>query len=209
MRTLYTEAGYTFDVPVKIQEGMTLASHPFLPNTYIDINSTEDLIIRDKLSCISRIAQKVGVKYISGHALLVDDKKLEFDINGNINYKTIDVKGEFHIRKEDKYSSEYRIDRHFSGDYDKKSFEEAKHLLHLYGLEHDTEVKDLVMLRNPDECNLISRQTVHMEMTREVNSRKECAFSLNALEGILDIGIDTKNNISNISKVIFECTIEF
>lgn len=205
----YRLNGYEFSVPSKIYEGTILVSHPFLPKTYMDITTAEDVIIREKLGCISKIAQKIGVKRISGEAMFVDEESLAITGDGQVGYEKVEVNASYTQEKKDKYSSTYTISRDFSGVYTKDDYNEAIALLKKYGLEGDPEVRDLVYLRNPDENNRLNDQDVHMEVTREINSRKEGAFSLNVMSDLFKIETSVKSSISHLTKVNFDCHVSF
>lgn len=205
----YRNNGYEFSAPSKFNEGTILVSHPFLPRTYMDITTAEDVIIREKLGCICKIAQKIGVKNISGGAVFVDEQSLDITADGHVGYKKVEVGASVSKDEKEKYASTYKISRDFSGAYTKDDYNEAIVLLKKYGLEGDPEVRDLVLLRNPDENNRLISQDVHMEVTREINTRKEYAFSLNVMSDLFKLEASVQTSISRLKKVEFNCSVLF
>ncbi len=203
------ERGYIFDINSSIEEGMMLTAHPFKPRTYIDMNRTEYDLIREKMGCISKVAQKIGATKISGHAILTDRNTLFVNSFVEGKFKAVEAKISYSEEDKEEYSKTYHIERTFNGHYDKTSYSDAQKLIRQYGLMRDPEVNDLVELRNPSESNEIISQNVKMEASREINSLKEIAFSINAMQGLFNLGGNLQKTISTLSTVVLSLDIEF
>ena len=109
----------------RIETGLILAKHPFLPDTYINIDSTETELFHLKMLCLSAITQYLGAKSISGHARVVEQKHRVCDAKGNISYKGVKVLPSVNVEQNQRYESEYRLEDTFSGEYDMTSYKKA------------------------------------------------------------------------------------
>ena len=88
-------------------------------------------------------------------------------------------------------------------DYDK-----AKQLIKQYKLD-DKDINYIVEQRNPEDSSKLSAREVKVELTRELNSLTECAFSLNILKGLFTLNADVKQTISTQKKIILETKLIF
>ena len=173
--------GWTFKTKIPIREGMTLALHPFISKCYIDINIAEDELFKDKFNCIGRVVKLLGVKSFEAKAVFIEAKTRIIDATGSINYKLIKADASYKKAEEEKYAKTYSRKERFSGEFTRQGYENAKQLIKQYRLE---DLNYIVEQRNPDDGNTISEQNVAVDLSEELNSLTECAFSLNVLKGV-------------------------
>lgn len=202
------EHGVKFKTNLSLCEGMTLVKHPYIANCYMDVNLAEDTLFKDKLNCIGRVAKLLGVKEFTAKAMFVEEKKREFDMQGNVSYKVVNAEASYKKSEEEKYAKIYRRHETFSGEFTKKNYEEAKKLVDQYKLD-DSDLKYILEQRNPDSNNILGEQEVSIELSKELNCMTECAFSLNVLKGVFTLNASTKETISTQKKVTLETKLVF
>lgn len=200
------EHGVKFKTNVSLCEGMTLVKHPYIANCYMDVNLAEDTLFKDKLNCIGRVVKLLGVKEFTAKAMFEEEKKREFDMQGNVSYKVVNAEASYKKSEEEKYAKTYRRRETFPGEFTKKGYEEAKKLVSQYKLD---DLEYILDQRNPDANNILGKQEVRIELSKELNSMTECAFSLNVLKGVFTLNASTKETISTQKKVILETTLIF
>lgn len=158
--------------------GMILAKHPFLKNTYVNIDSLETEILHHKLVCLSSIAQFLGAKSISGHAIIAEEQKRCRSITGNLTYKVINGNVQGKTEEHQKYESKYSLDDTFTGEFSQESYEHAKEEAEKFGLNDDIEIQNLIDQRNPEHSTSIVSRKLTIELSREYNKAIDTAFSL-------------------------------
>lgn len=200
------EHGVKFKTNLSLCEGMTLVKHPYIANCYMDVNLAEDTLFKDKLNCIGRVVKLLGVKEFTAKAMFEEEKKREFDMQGNVSYKVVNTEASYKKSEEEKYAKTYSRHETFSGEFTKKDYEEAKKLVSQYKLD---DLEYILDQRNPDANNILGKQEVRIELSKELNSMTECAFSLNVLKGVFTLNASTKETISTQKKVILETTLIF
>lgn len=199
--------GWTFKTKMPIREGMTLALHPFISKCYIDINIAEDELFKDKFNCLGRVVKLLGAKSFEAKAAFLEAKTRIIDATGNINYKLIKADASYKKSEEEKYAKTYSRKEIFSGEFTRQGYENAKQLIKQYKLEED--LNYIVEQRNPDDGNTFSEQNIAVDLSEELNSLTECAFSLNVLKGVFTLNANVKQTISTQKKIIVETKIIF
>lgn len=202
----YRKEGYI--IPMNVVEGSVLALHPFHPQKYIDINEAENEIIREKINYIGDIAQLLGARTVNGHVVSMDVKEVVWDASGGVKYKGVGAGFSGLSKKKEAEQYDYKLERMFSGERSLEGYNQAKKKMEEYGMDKDVEIKTLVEMCNPIRNNLIKVHKVHVDISREVNSSKEFAFTLSALE-IFKLDATVKNCVSELKTLKFECLIEF
>lgn len=187
-------------------DGMTLVKHPYIANCYMDVNLAEDTLFKDKLNCIGRVVKLLGVKEFTAKATFMEANTRELDIQGNVHYKVVDVRASYKKSQEEKYAEEYKLNESYDGIFTKENYEKAKKLVSQYNLD---ELKYILDQRNPDDNNTLREREVRIELSKELNSMTECAFSLNVLKGVFTLNAITKETISTQKKVILKTKLVF
>lgn len=187
--------------------GQILIKHPFMPKTYMGIETSENALFHIKMQCLSRIMQCLGATRISGHAYVSENKKREIDTNGKISYSAVSVDGSFNKNQDEKYESDYILEDAFSGDFSEFSYEEALKEAKRIGLYDDFDIRNLLDQRNPQKENKMTARKLKIELTRELNESLDIAFGLQAS----GFGVNGayKEILETNRKVMFELEIEF
>lgn len=199
--------GWKFKTKMPIREGMTLALHPFISKCYIDINIAEDELFKDKFNCLGRVVKLLGAKSFEAKAVFLEAKTRIIDATGNINYKLIKADASYKKSEEEKYAKTYSRKEIFLGEFTRQGYENAKQLIKQYRLEED--LNYIVEQRNPDDSNTFSEQNIAVDLSEELNSLTECAFSLNVLKGVFTLNANVKQTISTQKKIIVETKLIF
>lgn len=187
--------------------GQVFIRHPFVPDTYMDVEESENTLFHIKMQCLSRIMQCLGASHISGHAYVSETKKREIDVNGKISYKVFDIEGTVNKTKDEKYESDYSLEDTFAGEFSKESYEEALSEAKRVGLYDDFDVKNLLEQRNPEKQNKMLGRKVRIELNRELNENLDSAFELQAAG--FSMNGTYKDILETERKVMFELQIEF
>lgn len=163
---------------VDFEEGQIYIKHPFLPNTFIDINTTEGELFNEKMICLSKIAQLLGATELNGAAEFLDQQERDIDANGKLeygeSYLSFDEKKELAKIYKDKYHQKYK----FKGIFIEGNWEKAKEEAKKYGLNKDKNIESLIDMRNPSSDNPLNSKSISIEMTREINQSIDLAFDL-------------------------------
>ena len=191
----------------KFTSGQIFIKHPFMPDTYMDIETSEAELFHIKMQCLSRIMQCLGARWVSGHAYVSEIKQREMDSNGKLSYKVVDVNLGAKTEKNTHYESDYILEDSFSGEFSESSYLEALEEAKRVGLYNDFDIKNLLEQRNPQKENTMTGRKIKIEMTRELNESLDVAFSLQ-MAGFGMSGA-YKKLIETQKKVMFELDIRF
>lgn len=204
------ENRYQVDCIGHIRAGTTLMKHPFLKDRYLDINSAEDILFRDKLNCMATIAKLLGVTRFEAKAMFLEEGKREMDILGNIGCKYVDLSAQYREIQNSKYSKTYCRKETFCGNVlNREAHDKALERAKSYGLYEDADIAYLLEQRNPKDENRLSSQEIKVELSRELNNSLDCAFSLNVLGGVFSLSANFKEITSQKKTVILETFLEF
>lgn len=88
----------------------------------------------------------------------------------------------------------------------KESYEKAKNLVHRYNLETDTMINSLIRKRDPANENLQYSETIHCDLTKEINKGLDVAVSLYAVK---ILALDSSFQRSTEFREVVELDIEF
>lgn len=191
----------------KFEAGQVFIKHPFLPDTYMSIETSETTLFHIKMQCLSRIMQCLGATSVSGHAYVSETKQRNMDADGHVSYKVVDATGSLSTSQNEKYESDYVLEDTFSGDFTEESYAEALEEAKKVGLYNDFDIKNLLEQRNPKKKNEMKSRKVKIEMTRELNKSLDSAFALQA-EGFGMNGT-YKEILATQRNVMFELNITF
>ena len=187
--------------------GMILAKHPFLKDTYVEIDCLEKEILHNKLSCLSLIAQYLGAKSISGHAVITEEQKRIHDVSGEVTYEVINGNIQGKTEEYQKYESKYSLDDTFTGDFTPESYEYAKEEAAKFGLNEELDIQNLIDQRNPEHTTSIVSRKLNIELTREYNKAIDAAFSL-SVPGI-KLSAGYKGILESRKTIYFKMEIKF
>lgn len=186
---------------------MILAKHPFFKNTYVNIDSLENEILHNKLLCLSSIAQFLGAKSISGHAIVAEEKKRCRTFSGDVTYKIVNGKLQGKFDDDHKYESKYSLDDTFTGVFTPEDYNHAKTEAAKFGLDEEIEIKNLIDQRNPEHSTSIASRKLTIEISREYNRAIDAAFSLSV--PCVKLSAEYKDILEKRKTVLFEMEIKF
>ena len=187
------------------EERQLFIKHPFRPNTYIDVNTTESEIFGDKIDCLSKIVQELGATEISGEAVFKKEEERFVKKNGTAGYRSIDFTAEEEKEQKDYYKEHYKHRDTFAGK--QGSWEQAKLYALKYGLNQDRVIESLILQRAPDNPNPITSKEITFEMTSEINHSFDLAFEL--VVNHIKLKTDYKNIIKQRKTINYILEIKF
>ena len=190
--------------------GQILMRHPFLSNTFVDINYSQEDLFNDKINKLAEILQPLGVKALFGQAKWTQAKRREMDITGEGSIKIIDFSSEF---KKSHSVAEYckiKKEKLFpNAVLNKELYEIGIIRAQKYGLYNDSDIRSFIETRNPDlGPNVIGSDNISIELTKEVNNLMSIAFSLNYLPAF-SINAKYKDTLEIINKVQMDIYVDF
>ena len=196
--------------PVVIEKDV-LIKHPFEPNTYLSIDDACNEIRIDKFFKIGEIAQCLGAKgYIVKEAKENIGTRC-FDANVGVTYKPI--RTDLDIKKEETLKEKLGIELsdRFGGckKITEKSYLEAKELAIKYHLENDSAIRSLIRMRDPSKENMLTNRSIHCEMTKELNSALDIAFSLNVIPNVFSLDANVKKTLETKETITLDILFEF
>lgn len=199
------------ELPQKASIGDTFIQSPFDSSIYWTIEEFEFNTIRQKAAKMVEIAQLLGVKHYEYEGKLesLQEKNISFDADGK--YKTIssDIK----ITKEEKE----RIENKYHGKNDfvglsRPSEEEHKQAIELakkYGLYNETDVNNLLMLRDPKKRNQQTHLDVQFDSTSEANRSLDIAFKLNVMPNVFNLNASFHESTKFVKKINIHFVLDF
>lgn len=185
-----------------------LAKHPFIPNKYIDINASEDTITKSKLLCLGIIAKNLGVRELETTYASEELQEATYDASGNISYKIVQAEAKTKICELDKATGKYWRQESYTGGFSQETYEKALKSANEFGLYRDEDIFYLLKQRDPNDKNLMTSQNVKIELTRELNSQLEIAFTLKA-SSIFDLKANYSETISKKKIITIETKLIF
>lgn len=194
-------------VDARVRVGMVLAKHPFR-NKYIEIDRTEDAITKEKLNCIGVIAFLLGAKKYETLYGTEEVQDVKIGADGQANYKFVDVGTKFNIQKSDIKTGKYYATNTFSGFFSEENYYQAIEKAKEYRLYYDEDVAFLLETRNPLYGNQLTSRMVKVELTRELNTSLDIAFSLKAA-GVFSLNATYNQVVSQRKKIVIETNFEF
>ena len=195
----------------EVYENDVLIKHPFEPNTYLNLKDAVNVIKKDKWFKISEIAQKLGAKGFTIEEAKESIDTRRFDASLGLKYKP--VKTGLDIKKEDELKEKLgtRVSDEFEGRkiISEKSYKEAIDLANKYNLGSDPEIGSLIRMRDPKNENTVRSRSIHCEMTKELNSALDAAFSLNILPDVFSLDLNVKKIIETKETITLDILFEF
>jgi len=187
-------------LPQNAAIGSVLMKHPFRQNTYIPLEEAEIEIYKDKMFCMSAIAVRLGMVF-DWKVELVNVQTRNIDASGNVDCKYVNIDAKFKSQEEEKYRGLIAMTQNIRRNPDSVSTPEEEHkeaweLARKYGLQNDMEVISLLDGRNPKNAFMIKDRTISIELSKEINSMYDIAFSLKVLKGIFGMNATLNEKLS-------------
>jgi hypothetical protein len=198
-------------LPSEIQEGDILIKHPFEPDTYLNVVDAIDEIRKDKWFKISEIAQCLGATGFNIKEATESIETRELDTNVGVSYKVINARNNIKKRNELKEKLGIEIDDAFDGCkvISDESYKKAQELAKKYHLDNDAAIRSLIRMRDPGIENAFLGRTIHCEMTKELNSALDIAFSLNVMPNVFSLDANVKKTLETKETITLDVRFEF
>ncbi len=190
------------------ESGMMLIRHPY-ESRYISANNYQDEIIKHKMRAIRRVSQCLGAKKVEYSWLFNQEGTREFDTEGNLKIKVVEIEGSYKERQETKYRDSYQRFDTFEGVYSETDWSEARREASKMGLDRDPDIVDLIESRKPGLTNKQTSFRVEINSTRETNERMDIAFSVNILKGVFKLGGGVHEVITSSKEISLICDVQF
>lgn len=196
-----------FDKSNTISEGSMLIKHPFIDNKYIDLCNAEDIIIKDKIKILSKVALFLGAKKISSKVISCESVKNESKVKINGKFFWFESGYGQNSKISEKYEKISELVEEYNGKLTPKTYDEAKMLLKKYNMENNTDFSDLLDKRDPNSTNQMVSQSVKMAVNSEYNNIIDHALRVKGV--IFGIGAEYEKKLQCRYEVVMEYTIEF
>ncbi|MBR6042928.1 MAG: hypothetical protein IKP37_09880 [Paludibacteraceae bacterium] len=198
-----------FEIGTRLVPGCMLVKHPYLDNTYIDINNFEEKMYEYKFNQIKLIAKKLGAKKVSTQIIITDCMKRDFDAEVEASCKWVEVEGDYKKEMKDKLEKKFVSTDTTTGEMTPETYREAKEIAEKSGLSNDNDIIDLLEFRKPGSPIQNNTKHIGIELSKESNTSKEIAFSLKAMKELFSINAEIKETICKKSNVSLAVDIDF
>lgn len=187
----------------QINEGDILFKHPFFPNTYVD-DISEVTLFKDRISCISALAGKLGASKVEGHAIWNGTSKRSLNVSGEVQYQVYELDASFRSKEKEKYSREFVLSDTFGGGT--PDIAEAERYAKEVGLIKNNDIQNLIEVRKGK--NPIKSRHIKISLSDEIENLKSLAFKFSVIP-IFSLNGKFKETCEKSTNVDFEFTIEF
>ena len=192
--------------------GSVYYRHPNKPNCYLDSTLDEYYFMQEKIEIYGRIAQLLGATGFEATVVLDSVESMDFDANGNIKYKVIELNASVREMETKKISQRLELNREIElkPDFNKKaSFNEAVDFVKSHNFSSDPSLKGLLNSRNPDGGSVTRSQTLKTELTSEYNELLEFSAGLNVMGDVFKLSMGFSKKFESIKKVNLDMKIYF
>ena len=192
------------------KNGTVFIKHPFLPNTYLELEdalSDTHQIMHEKISCISTIIHSLGATNFTGKAQFVKEENVNINNKSEISHQVVKLSAKVTKDKNDRLQQAFTMTQTGTGQFSIEDFARAKKLAEDYGLNNDPDIRALLQIRDPANSNIQKSYNLNYELTKEINKTLDIAGDL-----IIN-GISLNNNYESIIKkrevINYTMNIEF
>ena len=189
--------------------GMLFGKHPYLANTYIDLNIYEDTIFNYTQLKMRQISFLLGVKKVDFSVKVLQSKKSEKNLHIEGNSKEVDADLKIAKIEEQKLTNLYSKSFEFEGEADKNTYDKAKQLAEESGLLNKIDdIDELIMYHDPSLPVSEKKRTIKIQIAKEYNSRLDIAATVDYLK-IFSIKTDYESKFHLYNEYVYEVTLEW
>lgn len=188
--------------------GMMFGRHPYLPNTYVDLNTFEDDIFKYTQLKMREIAFLLGAKKISFAVKVLETKKSEKNLHVEGNVKGVNANLEIAKEEEAKLNRVHKKSFVFTGLTDKDSYQKAQKLAEESGLISIEDIEEMLMYHNPDSLSKELSREVNIVISKEFNSRLDIAATVDYLK-IFNVKADYEGKFKIYNEYVYEAKFEW
>lgn len=194
------------------QVGSVYYKHPNKPLCYVDSSLDEYYFMQEKIEVYGRVAQLLGATSFKATVVLDSVESMDFDANGNIKYKVIEINASVRETETNKIIQRLVLNRDIDlkPDFNKKtSFNEAVDFVRSHNFSSDPSLNGLIYSRNPDGGSVTRSQTLKTELTSEYNELLEFSAGLNVMGDVFKLSMGFSKKFELIKKVNLDMKIYF
>jgi len=188
--------------------GMMFGRHPYLPNTYVDLNTFEDDIFKYTQLKMREIAFLLGATNISFTVKVLEAKKSEKNLHVEGNAKGAEVNIDAQKEEETKLKNKYSKSFEFTGQTDKDTYEKAKKFAEESGLMSVEDIEEMLMYHDPDLPSKELSREVTLEISKEFNSRLDIAATVDYLK-IFNVKADYEEKFKIYNEYVYEAKFKW
>lgn len=182
----------------QIRIGETLLKSPY-DSKYIPIRDYEFVVTKDKINHIATIAQYLGAISVDIAAGWANDEERTIDVNGNVNYKVVNVNGGYKKIDAVDIKSRYQVQMgNLQGPFNVKTYQRAIEYAREHRINDDSDIQSLFRAR--DICQGLvygGDRKVTMEMSNDLNRNLEIAAKLQVMPNIFSLDTSFKEITKN------------
>lgn len=171
-----------------IQEGDTWIKSPY-DDKYISIRDYEFVVTKDKMNYIANIAQYLGATGVDIKVGWENEEERTIDVNGNINYKVVDVNGGYKKIDAVDIKNRYQvIMENLHGPFNVATYQRALEYAKEHRINDDSDIQSLFVAR--DICHGMvygGDKKVTIEMSNDLNKNLEIAAKLQVMSNIFSL----------------------
>ena len=209
------EQGYSF--PDGIVENKVFCVNAINPKEYIQRKEQTDTdAITARIKFLEIILQKLGGRNfkVTKEISCVSQRDLDIDIKADGSYQGKEGSCGVHTNNDSSHKTNESGSgtNNWLGVYTRDSYNEAKSLAEKTGLIQDPTISGLIAQRDPQQANILKRQTYCYKICSDIKEAKETCTNLQV--GIaellkINLNVDTRCNKSVQNDEVFEFEIEF
>lgn len=185
--------------------------HPYKKNEYLHESLGEMFFLEEKMNLYRRVGALLGAKYISTEVVLLESKKLEIDIEGNLRIKAINAGTNINYLEQSKYQN-FQITKEkieFKDNFDlNKNIDELRDMIDKLNLHHELGIISLIDGRDSRVSGVsLKYRKVSSEISSEYNNLLEVSAQLSS--PIFSIGANFKRSLESLNKLNVNIEFEF
>lgn len=185
--------------------------HPYKKNEYVHESLGEMYFLEEKMNLYRRVGALLGAKYISTEVVLLESKKLEIDIEGNLRIKVINAGTDINYSEQSKYQN-FQVTKEkigFEDNFDlNKNIDALRIMIDKRNLHHELGIISLVEGRDSRDSGVsLKSKKVNSEISSEYNSLLEVSAQLSA--PVFSVGSNFKRSLETLNKLNVNIEFEF
>lgn len=196
----------------KPETGTVYYKHPIKDNCYVNSSLDEYYFMEEKIEFYGKIAQLLGAVGFEATVVLDSIEKIDFDLNGNITYKVVEIDATYKKIETNKITQRLELKREIvkKPDFDIiKGFNKANDLVNQHNFSADPKLRGLIDSRDPENGSFSKKQTLKTELTSDYNQLLEFSAGLNVMAGVFKLNMGFSKQFESIKKVNLDMEIYF
>lgn len=197
-----------FFTGIEVEEGMVFIKEPIKGKYYL-ASEFADKSIQNLNDAIDHVAMLLGAIRITRK--IESWKTVTRSLDGSVGgqYKCVEANVNSKKLKNEDYKRKYAEDRVFKGCNREIDYQKALKFCEEKGLMDNREIKKMLSSRNPEYANMELVNEVITEVTQNIDSLIDTAFSINELSGVFKLDASCKSAIQTSVRMIVSARIEY